>query len=67
MANVQIAQPPKAILEAYHSIAKPWMQSVGARELANRDLAKTRDTLLPKLLSGDLRLPATQSKQEVAV
>ncbi len=65
VADTPIALPFEPILQAYHDITESWMQSVGAREMANRDLAKTRDTLLPKLLSGELRLPLEEV--EVAV
>lgn len=67
VADLAIILPPAALLKAYHDLTQHWLRSIGARETENRDLAKTRDTLLPKLLTGEIRLPLEAMELEVAV
>jgi len=67
VAGLQIVLPPEPFLEAFHHFTKPWLMSVGARERSNRDIARTRDTLLPKLLSGEFRLPLDEFELEEAL
>lgn len=49
--------PPENILTHFDSIVSPCLKSVGRNEMENRTLSDLRDTLLPKLLSGELRVP----------
>jgi type I restriction enzyme, S subunit len=48
--------PPKALLEEADKIISPLLDRIIACQLESRHLATLRDTLLPKLISGDLRL-----------
>ncbi|MDD4347905.1 MAG: hypothetical protein PHF70_02260, partial [Opitutales bacterium] len=54
-----------SLLIAFNDLTEPNFRKITQNAQANRDLAKTRDTLLPKLLSGELRLPIEEL--EVAV
>jgi type I restriction enzyme S subunit len=56
--NYYLALPlDPRLLSAYDALTQPQFQRITHNVQLNRDLAKTRDTLLPKLLSGELRLP----------
>ncbi|MBF0320007.1 MAG: restriction endonuclease subunit S [Nitrospirae bacterium] len=54
MADVLV--PPKNILEIYEAICKPFRAKIASNESENRTLASIRDTLLPKLISGQIRI-----------
>ena len=49
--------PDDRVLEAFDQIAKPLLRRMSAGERESRTLAATRDALLPKLISGELRSP----------
>jgi type I restriction enzyme S subunit len=57
---MKVASPsePK-ILEAFHRICAPLFQQAEANRTQSRTLATLRDTLLPKLLSGELSVTET--------
>ena len=48
--------PPRAVVEAFSFQAYPWMQSILAANRESRDLATQRDALLPRLVSGEVRV-----------
>ncbi|MFO0580246.1 MAG: restriction endonuclease subunit S [Polyangia bacterium] len=48
--------PPKAMVERFDSFAAPIWARIHALVAESRTLASLRDTLLPKLLSGELRV-----------
>jgi type I restriction enzyme S subunit len=59
--------PPARLLEHVELIAGSWLDRVAACESESRSLAALRDTLLPKLISGEVRLPASLgSMQELS-
>lgn len=51
--------PGEALVDAYANIAAPMFASIDERIAEGRTLGALRDTLLPKLLSGALRVPVT--------
>lgn len=53
-----IIEPNQAVLRAFDDIASPMDKRVIENEQQIRTLATLRDTLLPRLISGQLRLPA---------
>ena len=59
--------PPKAIAEAFDAQATVLFAKMRKNGLESRTLATLRDTLLPKLLSGELRVPDAQQMVEKAV
>jgi type I restriction enzyme S subunit len=61
------AKPPEPVLEAFHSVASPLLLSIAANAQIARSLAELRDTLLPRLISGKLRLPEVRTRLEVAL
>ena len=62
---MQVALPnePK-ILEAFHRACAPLFEQAEANRTQSRTLATLRDTLLPKLLSGELSVAGIESKLE---
>jgi type I restriction enzyme S subunit len=57
--STQILLPPKDILAEFDKQAQPICQSIIENFAESRDLATLRDTLLPKLLSGEISLAST--------
>jgi type I restriction enzyme S subunit len=52
---MQVALPnEQRILEAFHCVCAPFFERAEANRLESRALATARDTLLPKLLSGEI-------------
>jgi type I restriction enzyme S subunit len=67
MAAYPVAVPPSAVLSAHDSIIRPLAERIASAIHEVRLLQALRDTLLPKLISGEVRLPASLgSMQEVA-
>lgn len=60
LAGVSVIAPPSSISNAYEYMAAPLMQRIKANLKESHTLAAQRDTLLPKLLSGEL--PAHQAE-----
>ena len=56
LERVPVIVPPDASLHAFNVLAQPLADRVIAGDLESDALAATRDTLLPKLISGELRL-----------
>ena len=52
----QILQPGPVILHTFGRIAEPLMDSTVVNSLESSTLAQTRDLLLPKLISGEIRI-----------
>ena len=54
---ILVATPPDALMKEFDRIARPLYSRVVCNERESRTLAELRDALLPKLLSGELRIP----------
>jgi len=65
-AKFEIGLPHKAVIDHYTAIASPLMQRIFAAEKENEILAQLRDTLLPKLISGELRISDAEKFLEEA-
>ncbi len=55
--TLQVIKPPHALISAYHTTVRPFFEAILANTHQSRSLAILRDTLLPKLLSGELKVP----------
>lgn len=53
----QIIIPPHYLLEKYHLIVSNKLNTIQHNGLENLKLGNIRDTLLPKLMSGEIRVP----------
>ena len=58
LGNFRIAVPPTEIAEEFGKFANSAFAQMKAHDEISRTLAALRDALLPKLLSGELRVPA---------
>ena len=52
-----VAIPSSKLMEEFSELAKPMYLANNLRSLQTIELAKLRDTLLPKLMSGEIRIP----------
>ena len=52
--NLQIFLPPDDLLEQFHQIVKPMFELIDENNVESQTLTITRDTLLPRLMSGEL-------------
>ena len=66
-SRVTVLLPPQSILGAYHRLAQPMVSLISANIQEIESLAGTRDTLLPKLLSGELPVPDAEKTIKEAV
>lgn len=58
---IPVVLPPKPLMEAFTSQVAPLYERITANLLESRTLAALRNTLLPKLLSGELRVSSFES------
>ena len=59
--------PPLQVIQEFDLIATPCTQRIKEARLAIESLSSLRDTLLPRLISGQLRLPEVDSLIEESV
>jgi type I restriction enzyme, S subunit len=59
--SFRFTRPPRELREAFDAFAAPTLQRVESLEAESRALAAARDALLPKLISGDLRMPDAET------
>jgi len=57
VANIKTILPSEDAMNAFHSVVAPLFARVGENQTQAQTLATLRDTLLPRLISGQLRLP----------
>ncbi|MFH0350621.1 MAG: restriction endonuclease subunit S [Chromatiales bacterium] len=65
--DFHFAAPPTAILDAFTKIAQPLLRRQWEAQTESRTLAALRDTLLPKLISGELRVKNAERKIAQAI
>jgi type I restriction enzyme S subunit len=58
--------PPPEILRAFDTIITPMFVAMQARAAQSRVLASLRDTLLPKLISGELCIADAEKRISAA-
>lgn len=66
LADARIAVPPPNVVEKFDSIIAPLFERVINNALQSKGLAQLRDTLLPKLISGELRIKDAERLAETA-
>jgi type I restriction enzyme S subunit len=67
MARYELSLTPDTLMEAYQSFAAPLVERIVSNVHESRTLAQTRDLLLPKLITGEVRLKdADDALAEVA-
>jgi type I restriction enzyme S subunit len=63
---IPIIVPPQTLLDAFLGVAVPLFERLVENERQAQTLATLRDTLLPRLISGQLRLPEAVATIEEA-
>jgi len=58
----KLAVPPQKVVARFGEITKPWMTKIHANIEQSRTLAALRDTLLPRLMSGELSVADVAAK-----
>ncbi len=65
--SMQVLIPPKNVMQGFDAVVGPLFEKVKANRLMAYSLSSLRDTLLPRLISGQLRLPEAQALVEESV
>jgi len=60
---MRLVLPPLPVLQAFEELVRPMAERSVANQAEILSLASLRDTLLPKLLSGQIRLASTHSTE----
>ena len=58
----EIVIPSEALMQRFGELVKPFYSQMASNENQNKSLANLRDTLLPKLLSGEIELKTTKEQ-----
>ncbi len=64
---IRLVVPPPQVITEFDSICKPMLDRIAEDEKKRRHLGGIRDTLLPRLISGKLRLPQDEAVEETSV
>ncbi|MFB9887040.1 restriction endonuclease subunit S [Balneatrix alpica] len=67
LRSIKVVMPPKAMIDRFSDVADATHQTVLANRVQIQTLTQLRDTLLPRLISGQLRLPEAEGLIEEAV
>ena len=62
IARYKIAIPPKDKAKEFSDFMKPVVQLIRSNTMQSRTLASLRDTLLPKLMRGEVRMKDVERK-----
>ncbi len=64
VSGLRCVVPGKFVLDAFHAVSAPLLAKVAKNQSQAQTLATLRDTLLPRLISGQLRLPEAEAQIE---
>ncbi|MDX4945937.1 restriction endonuclease subunit S [Providencia manganoxydans] len=67
LRKVKVLSPPKILIDKYSFLAKSSIYMTSKNNIQNEILIALRDTLLPKLLSGEITLPEAEKELEEAI
>lgn len=67
IAKYEIALPTGKLIETFNNLIEPSRQKCKRAVDESHELTKLRDTLLPKLISGELRIPDAEKLAEAAL
>ena len=57
LGSLKFATASDDLFRKWHSMVQSWIEKINLLQIENSYLSKLRDTLLPKLMSGELRIP----------
>ena len=64
VVSIQCVLPCNRIIQAFHNASAPLLASIAENQKQAQTLTTLRDTLLPRLISGQLRLPESEAMVE---
>lgn len=67
VSKMNLLFPTNELMSLYMKNVSPYLLKIQCNKIASLDLAKTRDTLLPKLISGELRLDSPEVKKATSL
>lgn len=67
VASTPCTLPPYEVMKVFDGAARPLLDAIGANSEQAQTLSTLRDTLLPRLISGQLRLPEAQASAAEAL
>ena len=67
LKRLHVVHPPRPVIEQFNILAEPVHQMIFGNEQQVQTLTQLRDTLLPRLISGQLRLPEAEQAVEEAL
>ena len=67
LPNYEFGMPTEELLDAFTNLAKPIFSKIELNEANSKILAELRDTLLPKLMSGEIRVADAEREVEAVV
>jgi type I restriction enzyme S subunit len=65
--EIEIAIPNSDLLQEFEKLVKPLFEKIVINERENQKLAQIRDSLLPRLISGKIRVGESENELEAAV
>ena len=60
LRSIQVVVPPQSELDAFNELIRPMFDQIRQNQDQNKALAAMRDTLLPKIMSGEVDVSAIQ-------
>jgi type I restriction enzyme S subunit len=63
--KINILVPPNNILTEFNDLMEPIYKKISNKKNENQTLKELRDSLLPKLMSGEIRVPLDEDAKEV--
>ena len=67
LASIQVVAPSTEAIAAFNSQCLPMDESIQSNTLETEHLTTIRDTLLPKLISGEIRIPDAEKMLEEVI
>ena len=67
LKRLHVVHPPLSVIEQFNTVAVPIHQMIFGNEQQAKTLTQLRDTLLPRLISGQLRVPDAERTVEEAL
>jgi len=67
LSDAKVAVPPSEIIKGLGNTLSPLIQHKQTNDIQSRTLAELRDALLPKLISGEVRVPESASLVQAMV
>ncbi len=59
--EIDVVRPDASVMEQFDKYVRPWYERIVLNERSSATLATTRDNLLPKLISGELRVTVPET------